>query len=78
MNLTNFKSYDPGVTVVLESIFSFDLSIPLNYLLEGYEEKVLILQVNSLYSVKKKFIISLHGFVVFYLLLFQSVYLVRE
>ncbi|KAH1075645.1 hypothetical protein J1N35_027973 [Gossypium stocksii] len=37
-------SYDPGVTVVLESIFSFDLSIPLNYLLEGYEEKVLILQ----------------------------------
>ncbi|KAA3459777.1 (6-4)DNA photolyase [Gossypium australe] len=44
MNLTNLKSYDPGVTVVLESIFSFDLSIPLNYLLEGYEEKVLILQ----------------------------------
>ncbi|TYI53173.1 hypothetical protein E1A91_D12G300300v1 [Gossypium mustelinum] len=37
-------SYDPGVTVVLESIFSFDLSIPLNYPLEGYEEKVLILQ----------------------------------
>ncbi|XVF09684.1 hypothetical protein REPUB_Repub07fG0116100 [Reevesia pubescens] len=37
-------SYDPGVVVVLESIFSFDLSIPLNYLLEGYEEKVLIVQ----------------------------------
>ncbi|XVF50670.1 hypothetical protein PTKIN_Ptkin04bG0120700 [Pterospermum kingtungense] len=37
-------SYDPGVLVVLESIFSFDLSIPLNYLLEGYEEKVLIVQ----------------------------------
>ncbi|OMO85847.1 hypothetical protein CCACVL1_09967 [Corchorus capsularis] len=37
-------SYDPGVSVVLESIFSFDLSIPLNYLLEGCEEKVLIIQ----------------------------------
>ncbi|OMO98081.1 hypothetical protein COLO4_14152 [Corchorus olitorius] len=37
-------SYDPGVSVVLESIFSFDLSIPLNYLLEGCEEKVIIIQ----------------------------------
>ncbi|KAE8665534.1 Hydrolase, putative isoform 2 [Hibiscus syriacus] len=37
-------SNDPGVIVVLESIFTFDLSIPLNYLLEGYEERVLILQ----------------------------------
>ncbi|XP_021286133.1 uncharacterized protein LOC110417884 [Herrania umbratica] len=37
-------SYDPGVLVVLESIFSFDLSIPLNFLLQGYEEKVLIVQ----------------------------------
>ncbi|XP_022736721.1 uncharacterized protein LOC111289719 [Durio zibethinus] len=37
-------SYDPGVVAVLESIFSFDLSIPLNYLLEGYEEKTLIVQ----------------------------------
>lgn len=37
-------SYDPGVPVVLESIFSFNLSIPLNYLLEGFEEKVLIIQ----------------------------------
>ncbi|GLT40303.1 hypothetical protein SLA2020_144480 [Shorea laevis] len=37
-------SYDPGVLVVLESIFSFDLSLPLNYLLEGLEEKVLIVQ----------------------------------
>lgn len=31
--------------VVLESIFSFNLSIPLNFLLEGIEEKVLIIQV---------------------------------
>ncbi|KAK4572021.1 hypothetical protein RGQ29_030431 [Quercus rubra] len=37
-------SYDPGVPVVLESIFSFNLSIPLNFLLEGIEEKVLIIQ----------------------------------
>ncbi|KAE8662095.1 hypothetical protein F3Y22_tig00113719pilonHSYRG00031 [Hibiscus syriacus] len=37
-------SNDPGVIVVVESIFTFDLSIPLNYLLEGYEERVLILQ----------------------------------
>ncbi|KAE8022417.1 hypothetical protein FH972_008219 [Carpinus fangiana] len=37
-------SYDPGVPVVLESIFSFNLSIPLNYLLKGFEDKVLIIQ----------------------------------
>ncbi|KAJ4828411.1 hypothetical protein Tsubulata_022863 [Turnera subulata] len=37
-------SYDPGVLIVLESIFSFDLSLPLNYLLEGFEQKVLIIQ----------------------------------
>lgn len=37
-------SYDPGVLVVLESIFSFKLSLPLNYLLEGFKEKVLIIQ----------------------------------
>ncbi|KAK3040099.1 hypothetical protein RJ639_027825 [Escallonia herrerae] len=37
-------SYDPGVVVVLESIFSFNLSLPLNYLLEGLEGKVLVIQ----------------------------------
>ncbi|KAA8539813.1 hypothetical protein F0562_026505 [Nyssa sinensis] len=37
-------SCDPGVVVVLESIFSFNLSIPLNYLLEGFEGKVLVVQ----------------------------------
>ncbi|XP_058768414.1 uncharacterized protein LOC131642150 isoform X1 [Vicia villosa] len=37
-------SYDPGVPVVLESIFSFNLSIPLNYLLEDVKEKVIIIQ----------------------------------
>ncbi|XP_057798386.1 uncharacterized protein LOC131014423 isoform X4 [Salvia miltiorrhiza] len=35
-------SYDPGVIFVLESIFSFDLSLPLNYLLEGFENKMLM------------------------------------
>lgn len=37
-------SYDPGVAVVLESVFSFNLSLPLNYLLKGLEDKVLIIQ----------------------------------
>lgn len=37
-------SNDPGVLVVLESIFSFDLSIPLNYLLQGFKGRVLIVQ----------------------------------
>ncbi|CAA0809566.1 Unknown protein [Striga hermonthica] len=37
-------SYDPGVIFVLESIFFFDLSLPLNYLLEGFEGKILVIQ----------------------------------
>ncbi|KAH6761249.1 DNA photolyase [Perilla frutescens var. frutescens] len=37
-------SYDPGVIFVLESIFSFDLSLPLNYLLEGFEKRILVVQ----------------------------------
>lgn len=37
-------SYDPGVMVVLESIFSFDLSVPLNYLLQGFERRSLVIQ----------------------------------
>ncbi|XP_050387503.1 uncharacterized protein LOC126803813 [Argentina anserina] len=37
-------SYDPGVAVVLESVFSFNLSLPLNYLLKEFKEKVLIIQ----------------------------------
>ncbi|XP_027103928.2 uncharacterized protein [Coffea arabica] len=37
-------SHDPGVLVVLECIFSFDLSVPLNYLLERFERKVLAIQ----------------------------------
>ncbi|KAI3900628.1 hypothetical protein MKW92_031197 [Papaver armeniacum] len=37
-------SNDPGVLVVLESIFKFNLSIPLNYLLEPFEGKVLVIQ----------------------------------
>ncbi|KAK4385096.1 hypothetical protein Sango_2633600 [Sesamum angolense] len=37
-------SYDPGVIFVLESIFSFDLSLALNYLLEGFEKKILVIQ----------------------------------
>jgi len=37
-------SYDPGVLTVLESVFNFKLSIPLNYLLDTFEDKVLIIQ----------------------------------
>ncbi|KAF3433124.1 hypothetical protein FNV43_RR24226 [Rhamnella rubrinervis] len=37
-------SHDPGVLVVLESIFSFDLSMPLNYLLKEFDDKVLVIQ----------------------------------
>jgi pimeloyl-ACP methyl ester carboxylesterase len=37
-------SRDPGVVMVLESIFGFDLSLPLNYLLKGFEEKTLVIQ----------------------------------
>ncbi|XP_038685375.1 uncharacterized protein LOC119985219 isoform X2 [Tripterygium wilfordii] len=37
-------SHDPGVLVVLESIFSFNLSLPLNFLLKEFEERVLIIQ----------------------------------
>lgn len=37
-------SHDPGVLVVLECIFSFDLSVPLNYLFEGFEKKILFIQ----------------------------------
>lgn len=37
-------SHDPGVVLVLESIFSFNLSIPLNYLFESFGGKVLIIQ----------------------------------
>ncbi|KAK6926363.1 Alpha/beta hydrolase fold-1 [Dillenia turbinata] len=50
-------SYDPGTVVVLESIFGFNLSIPLNFLLEGFEGRVLVIQgmndpiTNSKYKV---------------------------
>ncbi|KAG9159683.1 hypothetical protein Leryth_017416 [Lithospermum erythrorhizon] len=37
-------SHDPGGIVLLESIFSFDLSIPLNYLLRGFDGRVLVIQ----------------------------------
>ncbi|PWA48557.1 DNA photolyase [Artemisia annua] len=42
--LLNEMSDDPGALVVLESIFTFDPSIPLNYLFKGFENKVLIIQ----------------------------------
>ncbi|XP_073012014.1 uncharacterized protein [Typha latifolia] len=37
-------SYDPGAAAVLESILSFGLSIPLNFLFDSYGGEVLIIQ----------------------------------
>ncbi|KAL2920496.1 Cryptochrome DASH chloroplastic/mitochondrial [Bienertia sinuspersici] len=37
-------SYDPGTIAVLESVFSFNLSIPLNHLLSKFKGKVLVIQ----------------------------------
>lgn len=45
------QSDDPGVLIVLESVFDFSLSLPLNYLLESFGGKVLIIQVRC----KQKF-----------------------
>lgn len=52
-------SNDPGVLVVLESIFKFNLSIPLNYLLEPFEGKVLIIQGMKDPLSKSSFILSM-------------------
>uniref|UniRef100_A0A0E0M3T4 Photolyase/cryptochrome alpha/beta domain-containing protein n=1 Tax=Oryza punctata TaxID=4537 RepID=A0A0E0M3T4_ORYPU len=37
-------SYDPGAATVIESIFSFNLSIPLNFLFDSFGGKILIVQ----------------------------------
>ncbi|XP_006660884.1 uncharacterized protein LOC102721765 isoform X1 [Oryza brachyantha] len=37
-------SYDPGAATVIESIFGFNLSIPLNFLFDSFGGKVLIVQ----------------------------------
>ncbi|KAH9607456.1 hypothetical protein KSS87_019353 [Heliosperma pusillum] len=44
VNLKSFKSYDPGCMELLESVFSFNLSIPLNHLLSKSKDKTLIIQ----------------------------------
>lgn len=38
------------MVMVLESIFGFDLSLPLNYLLKGFEEKTLVIQVFKIFK----------------------------
>ncbi|MQL87856.1 hypothetical protein Taro_020417 [Colocasia esculenta] len=43
-NSRSWNSDDPGVLIVLESVFDFSLSIPLNYLLESFGGKVLVIQ----------------------------------
>ncbi|XP_052168120.1 uncharacterized protein LOC127784786 isoform X3 [Oryza glaberrima] len=40
-------SYDPGAATVIESVFNFNLSIPLNFLLDSFSGKILIVQVFS-------------------------------
>ncbi|KAL5201229.1 hypothetical protein ABZP36_035583 [Zizania latifolia] len=37
-------SYDPGAATVIESIFSFNLSIPLNFLFDSFGGKILFVQ----------------------------------
>ncbi|KAK1307054.1 Blue-light photoreceptor PHR2 [Acorus calamus] len=37
-------SYDPGVLIVLESVFNFNLSIPLNYLFDAFGGRILVIQ----------------------------------
>ncbi|KAL1813856.1 hypothetical protein DCAR_0626239 [Daucus carota subsp. sativus] len=60
INEMTTASYDPGVVRVLESIFSFDLSIPLNYLLKGMEKRVLVIQgMNDPISDSKSFLAML-------------------
>ncbi|XP_074355151.1 uncharacterized protein LOC141693864 isoform X2 [Apium graveolens] len=60
INEMTTASYDPGVVRVLESIFSFDLSIPLNYLVKGLENRVLVIQgMNDPISDSKSFLAML-------------------
>ncbi|CAN6218506.1 unnamed protein product [Urochloa humidicola] len=37
-------SYDPGAVTVLESVFNFNLSIPLNFLFDSFGGKILVIQ----------------------------------
>ncbi|KAF3324987.1 Pheophytinase [Carex littledalei] len=37
-------SYDPGAATILESIFNFNLSIPLNFLIDSFGGRVLVIQ----------------------------------
>ncbi|CAM0952617.1 unnamed protein product [Alopecurus aequalis] len=37
-------SYDPGATTVIESIFNFNLSIPLNFLFDSFGGNILVIQ----------------------------------
>ncbi|KAL6656384.1 hypothetical protein ACP70R_007210 [Stipagrostis hirtigluma subsp. patula] len=37
-------SYDPGAATVIESIFNFNLSIPLNFLFEAFGGRILVIQ----------------------------------
>lgn len=37
-------SYDPGAIVILESVFNFNLSVPLNYLFNLFGGKILVIQ----------------------------------
>ncbi|KQJ91197.1 uncharacterized protein LOC100826912 isoform X3 [Brachypodium distachyon] len=38
-------SYDPGAKTVIESIFNFNLSIPLNFLFDSFGGEILVIQV---------------------------------
>ncbi|KAJ3692767.1 hypothetical protein LUZ60_011862 [Juncus effusus] len=44
LNEITRASYDPGAATIIESIFNFNLSIPLNFLFESFGGRVLIIQ----------------------------------
>ncbi|TVU10157.1 hypothetical protein EJB05_43668 [Eragrostis curvula] len=43
-SFTLLESYDPGATKVIESIFNFNLSIPLNFLFDSFGGRILVIQ----------------------------------
>nr|CAB3454046.1 unnamed protein product [Digitaria exilis] len=46
-------SYDPGAMTVLESVFNFNLSIPLNFLFDSFGGKVLVIQFEVKLALEK-------------------------
>ncbi|KAM0873780.1 hypothetical protein ACQ4PT_037850 [Festuca glaucescens] len=52
-------SYDPGATTVIESIFNFNLSIPLNFLFDSFGGNILVIQGMKDPLIKSKSFVSM-------------------